>query len=437
MQVLRRRIILSALKSPKWGNMNKRIYSILLVLALVLLPCSALATTGGNGITAVDGTISVELKDNAENGVGTTSSVSGMEFESGELTLLQGCADGEILKWEEDTDTWDCATDGGSGMNTFTLAGDTGTGQTIGDGNTLTVAGGVGIDTADSATDTVTITFDPTEVTGARTWSDGSSDSSIAWTYDLSAGTDPVITFGNGTVNVSTGELQEGGVAVVTEDRTITGDDGILIGGSHSAQALSGNLELDIDLSSSDGTGSTSSGSGLEIDATNNDLAMLQGCSDGQVLSWNDSGATWDCDAKDDVTDTTINGVIAFSTETNVTPGTTGGNEVYVSLGGVVSATELQTMTPFEAAATFSNLQCVANGGTTQAITAILGNGACTTGASYTSKAQVAMSATANTQGTSSGTTAVSAGECATVRLSVASSEAAAATIHCTVERSA
>jgi hypothetical protein len=46
---------------------------------------------------------------------------------------------------------------GGSGMSSFTAAGDSGGGQTIEDGNTLTIAGGTGITTADSATDTVTI----------------------------------------------------------------------------------------------------------------------------------------------------------------------------------------------------------------------------------------------------------------------------------------
>ena len=59
----------------------------------------ALDLVSGNGITGgqdnvmvgADGdvTLNIELKDNAENGVGTTSSVSGMEFESAELTLLQ------------------------------------------------------------------------------------------------------------------------------------------------------------------------------------------------------------------------------------------------------------------------------------------------------------------------------------------------------------
>jgi len=47
--------------------------------------------------------------------------------------------------------------DGSGSMSNFTLAGDSGSNQTIADGNTLTVTGGEGIDTAASATDTITI----------------------------------------------------------------------------------------------------------------------------------------------------------------------------------------------------------------------------------------------------------------------------------------
>jgi len=51
-------------------------------------------------------------------------------------------------------------TGGGGGMTSFTVAGDTGGGQTITDGNTLSILGGTGIGTADSATDTVTVNLD-------------------------------------------------------------------------------------------------------------------------------------------------------------------------------------------------------------------------------------------------------------------------------------
>lgn len=49
---------------------------------------------------------------------------------------------------------------GGAGMTSFTLGADSGTPQTIADSNTLTIAGGTGIDTVVGATDTVTINLD-------------------------------------------------------------------------------------------------------------------------------------------------------------------------------------------------------------------------------------------------------------------------------------
>src|SRR3990167_8083174 len=43
----------------------------------------------------------------------TTGSPSGLEVVSDELTLLQGCADNEILKWDETEDDWNCEVDAG------------------------------------------------------------------------------------------------------------------------------------------------------------------------------------------------------------------------------------------------------------------------------------------------------------------------------------
>ena len=56
---------------------------------------------------------------------------------------------------------------GGGSMSSFTLTGDSGSNQTINDGNTLDVAGGTGITTVVGATDTVTANLDNTAVTAA------------------------------------------------------------------------------------------------------------------------------------------------------------------------------------------------------------------------------------------------------------------------------
>ena len=49
-------------------------------------------------------------------------------------------------------------------MENFTVAGDSGTSQTVSGGNTLTIAGGTGLSSVASATDTITLNLDNTAV---------------------------------------------------------------------------------------------------------------------------------------------------------------------------------------------------------------------------------------------------------------------------------
>lgn len=84
---------------------------------------------------------------------------------------------------------------------------------------------------------TATISFDPTELSDA-TWGDA-SQATIDWTFNASTGTDPILSFGNGVVNISNSQLQEQGTRVVTQARTISTTSPITGGG-----ALSSNLTL-------------------------------------------------------------------------------------------------------------------------------------------------------------------------------------------------
>lgn len=63
---------------------------------------------------------------------------------------------------------------------------------------------GLAIDITDAGGDggAVTVAFDPTEITGNRTWAAG-ADAAVAWTWDVSTGTDPSITFGNDLITAS------------------------------------------------------------------------------------------------------------------------------------------------------------------------------------------------------------------------------------------
>jgi len=122
----------------------------------------------------------------------------------------------------------------------FTAAGDSGGGQAIAQGNTLSILGDTsGIDTADSATDTVTISFDSTEV-GTTTWGSGTG---FTWTFNAGT-TDPLFTFGDNALTI-------GGAATVTATDVTTFNCTDCI----DFDDLSDTLSLDTDTSITAGTG--------------------------------------------------------------------------------------------------------------------------------------------------------------------------------------
>jgi len=75
---------------------------------------SSVTITTGNGISGggdltANRTFDVDLNATLD-GAGSISSLSGMEFTAtSELALLQGCANDEVLVWENTGGTWDCA----------------------------------------------------------------------------------------------------------------------------------------------------------------------------------------------------------------------------------------------------------------------------------------------------------------------------------------
>ena len=79
-------------------------------------------------------------------------------------------------------------------MSSFTLTGDSGSNQTIVDGNTLDVAGGTNISTVVGATDTVTVNLDPSVTLAGQLTVSGTGQSSFAGQVTVpttpSAGTD-------------------------------------------------------------------------------------------------------------------------------------------------------------------------------------------------------------------------------------------------------
>ena len=88
-----------------------------------------------------------------------TQTVSGNKTFSGTVTVATPSSDmhAATKKYVDDSIT--------ASSSSFTLAGDSGTSQTISSGNTLTVSGGTGLSSVAGATDTVTINLDNTAVT--------------------------------------------------------------------------------------------------------------------------------------------------------------------------------------------------------------------------------------------------------------------------------
>ena len=80
-------------------------------------------------------------------------------------TIVTRAGKGSALTWTEgDANITNLNNDK---MENFTVAGDSGTSQTVSGGNTLTIAGGTGISSVASATDTITLNLDNTAVTAA------------------------------------------------------------------------------------------------------------------------------------------------------------------------------------------------------------------------------------------------------------------------------
>lgn len=106
----------------------------------------------GDGVALTGDTVSLDLIDDGDAQSATTASESGLEHVSGELGLIRGCADGEILEWNDTTGDWNCGTDdaGGGGANSF---------------ETWNAPAGTD-PVADSATDTINLTSDTLTITG-------------------------------------------------------------------------------------------------------------------------------------------------------------------------------------------------------------------------------------------------------------------------------
>ncbi|MEI9966631.1 MAG: hypothetical protein WDN67_03265 [Candidatus Moraniibacteriota bacterium] len=173
--------------------------------------------SGGLALTGTEaGTLGVLLPSSTEGLSTTTASGSGLELTASGLTLLQGCANTEILAWDEGNDQWECSTVAGVGG----LSGSGTNGHvtiwtganTLGSEAQLALSrGGTGASLSDPGADSILFWDDSA---GANTWLSVSSNLVInTTTLDLA----PNVQLGaNGTDGSLTIFSEQGGTDYTT-----------------------------------------------------------------------------------------------------------------------------------------------------------------------------------------------------------------------------
>nr|MBP7118871.1 helix-turn-helix domain-containing protein [Candidatus Woesebacteria bacterium] len=151
----------------------------------------------GNGLQVSGNTLTLSLPTATDALSSTTSTGSGLEVLSTGLTLLQGCSTGQVLKWNEANDSWECGNDtGGSAaiVNVYT------------DGTPV----GASVDTINFGTD-FTVTASPTNQANVSVADDALNFSELSDSLVLDAATTITagsalsLTIGNNATLTTTG----------------------------------------------------------------------------------------------------------------------------------------------------------------------------------------------------------------------------------------
>jgi DNA-binding transcriptional MerR regulator len=222
--------------------------------------------TDGNGITGGDGggvgsalTLAIQLLDAQDSG-GSTSSRSGLEFgDSGnnELTLLQGCNDGQVMEWDEDTHTWGCATDdAGAGSQTLDETYNQGTATVVVDSYDVTwqlndASNNYNFVIDNTTTGEIASALEITTTGAGGTFATGIDVSDSGITDAINIGTNNIVT---GATTVASTELDilDSGIALseLTDSGTLTasgnvdfadaGADTITIGDANDTTSITG-----------------------------------------------------------------------------------------------------------------------------------------------------------------------------------------------------
>jgi hypothetical protein len=196
-------------------------------------------TVNGNVTTLNTETLAVE-----DNIIVLNSNVTGSPALNAGLEVERGTSDNVQLRWDETSDKWQFTNDGTTYVNiasnsdianvatSFTVAGDSGSSQTITSGtDTLTISGGTGLSSVASATDTITLNLDSTAVTAG---SYGAANTVATFTVDAQG---RLTAASNASVNITASQVSDfGTVAIVRADINAKGD--LIVGSADNTPAI-------------------------------------------------------------------------------------------------------------------------------------------------------------------------------------------------------
>jgi hypothetical protein len=307
-----------------------------------------LTVTGNLTVQGNVTTLNTESLLIEDNIIVLNSNVTGTPAANAGLEIERGTSDNVQIRWNESTDKWQLTNDGTTYVNiasnsdianvatSFTVAGDSGTSQTISSGtDTLTISGGTGLSSVASATDTITLNLDSTAVTAG---SYGAANTVATFTVDAQG---RLTAASNASVSITASQVSDfGTVAIVRADINAKGD--LIVGSADNTPAI-----LSVGTNGYFLKANSSAATGVEwasIPTINNiddigDVTITSAAS-GDFLKYN--GSAWVNDAINLGTDTVGDYVATITGGTGVTStaATTGeGTTHSLSIGQDVATT--------------------------------------------------------------------------------------------------
>ena len=275
-----------------------------------------------NGNVTTLNTENLLIEDNI---VVLNSNVTGTPAANAGLEVERGTSDNVQIRWNESIDKWQLTNDGTAYVNiasnadianvatSFTVAGDSGSSQTISSGtDTLTITGGTGLTSVAGATDTITLNLDNTAVTAGGY---GSANTVATFTVDAQG---RLTAASNASVSITASQVSDfGSVAIVRADINAKGD--LIVGSADNTPAI-----LSVGTNGYFLKANSSAATGVEwasIPTINNidDIGdvTITGAASGDFLKYN--GSAWVNDAINLGTDTVGDYVATITGGTGVT----------------------------------------------------------------------------------------------------------------------